>query len=216
MADEDELRQYRLAKFNYELAKNIEQLKSTLNKDVDFSVESYKKSLQEASAVRIHEFQFLHREIDDLIKAYQRLETFSLVGVAAFYGWIALHNVAMPWVLPFSLVLLAAMRSSAHIIRIMQIAKYLKKMEVEINGDGWENYISKLRTSSDIVTRVMSGSIVLTAFLFWAALGAMTWYVGNISLKAQHERVGSRALTLGSMSGGATIVPTDIKILIRE
>jgi hypothetical protein len=124
----------------------------------------------------LKEYDGLRQELLQLARGTYFLEAAVVAGIAGIYAWLAVHPDTLygsrGWWLPFLLVVFGALRYFAMMVRILEYADYLRRVEQEFLGDlslGWERFLSGKRRSS------LGGMVVaLSAGLAWLTLLVLT------------------------------------------
>lgn len=134
---------------------------------------------------RLEEYKALRAEIDSRIKEGNNWESIAIAGIAAVYSWLATNSdkpvAAIGWWVPVLFPLFGLVRQCALLVRIMQIASYLRDMEVAFaqhDPTGWETYLKRRRQEAPIRSRLISFS----AILMWIVLLAITIAIGWLSM----------------------------------
>jgi hypothetical protein len=130
----------------------------------------------------LQEWTSLRAEITSQIDHTRKLELATVAGLGAFYGWFfvtkAVHSNLTNFllVIPCLLVLLAGLRAWGTLVRIQEIATYIRSIETEFalnqNGlIGWD------RTRDELFSK--SSPFKVSAAIFWVAcLGVsfLAWF----------------------------------------
>jgi hypothetical protein len=127
----------------------------------------------------IKEWESLRDEITSQIDHTRKLELATVAGMAAFYAWFASAKQPVSHfllALPSLLVLLAGLRAWGTLVRIQEIATYIRKIEKEfcLNKSGligWD------RTRDTEFAR--SSPFKVSAALFWCAalvVSVLAWF----------------------------------------
>jgi hypothetical protein len=122
----------------------------------------------------IKEWESLREEITSQINHTRKLEFATVAGMAAFYAWFASAKPPVSHfllALPSLLVLLAGLRAWGTLVRIQEIAKYIRKIETAFCLDkagliGWD------RTRDKDFPK--SSPFKVSAALFWIAALAVS------------------------------------------
>jgi hypothetical protein len=127
----------------------------------------------------IKEWESLRDEITSQIDHTRQLELATVAGMAAFYAWFATAKPPLSHfllALPSLLVLLAGLRSWGTLVRIQEIATYIRKIEAEFCLNkaeliGWD------RTRDRKFAK--SSPFKVSAALFWCAalaVSVLAWF----------------------------------------
>ncbi len=112
----------------------------------------------------------LRDEVMSLVAETRKLETASIVAVAALYAWLSAHTVPREaWYIGVPLVLLAGIRSIALFHRVGFIARYMRLIEAEFlttptSLPGYERYFAQQTTQR----------IAPSAIAFWVVILVVT------------------------------------------
>lgn len=120
----------------------------------------------------LDEYRSLKTEIEYRVKDTGRIEYVIAVAVVVIYAWLSQRTVdPLIWWLPILLPALGLAREIGLLLRIMQIAEYIREIEATICAErpfGWEHFLVPKRRSLEGITITVAG------FLFWTALLAVT------------------------------------------
>jgi hypothetical protein len=126
----------------------------------------------------LKEYEFLKQEIAELVDHSRKLEIYAIGAIAAFYAWfIKAHPAPVALLIPTALALLGWLRSYAALVRIYEIADYLREMERTLTLNklglcGWESYRKAMRghAPGSIRSRMYAAPFLSSAAVFWIAL----------------------------------------------
>ncbi len=127
----------------------------------------------------LEEYKSLKSEIEYRVKATERIEYVAIVAVAAIYAWITQRTTPVSefvWWIPFLFPVIGIIRQFGLIIRLMDIAEYILKIEKEIcleRPKGWEHFLK--------IKRVYNFSAVIistSSFIIWLLLFLVTFVIG--------------------------------------
>lgn len=129
----------------------------------------------------IEEFKALRAEIDSRIKEGQTWESLGLTATAAVYAWLATNSFCdFAWWIPVLFPAFGLLRHSALMVRILQIAGYIRDVEAKLSDDpltGWETHLLNQRVQHPYRSRLISFS----SFVFWTALLILTIYIAAVN-----------------------------------
>ena len=132
-----------------------------------------------AADFRLSEYKKLRDEISALNQHVRQIELFAITGTAAIYAWLATHvDVALTdwgWRVSVLFPLLGGLISLANMLRVMQIATYIKDIEATFGDGGWEHKLAELRQGS-----VGHRPVGLVSAVFWILLLLVTVAVAAV------------------------------------
>ena len=135
----------------------------------------------------LKEYEFLRKEIAELVEHTRKLEIYAVGAIAAFYAWfIKEQPPTLTLLIPTALALLGGFRSYAALIRIYELADYLRIIErsVALNNSGlcgWESYRKKDPNPAPTRFRIYAAPFLSSAAIFWIALvllSGLLWCFG--------------------------------------
>ncbi|MEL7100566.1 MAG: hypothetical protein AAGM84_17200 [Pseudomonadota bacterium] len=92
----------------------------------------------------------LRAEIIGHQAARYNVDQLGLAAIIAIYAWILSTGTASALVLPPAVALVATLRQQSIAFSITTIASYIRKLEQELAGGGWEDWLA----SEDIPKRI--------------------------------------------------------------
>lgn len=121
----------------------------------------------------LQEFETLHKEIDELIKALREAEDRCVLSIGALWAWILSTSPARPAILllPSILGALFFLKRRSIDLRIEQLGNYLRKQEADCDIKGWEHFNRKL---SDPISKWSN--------IFYGVITGMSLVVGILLL----------------------------------
>ena len=126
----------------------------------------------------LDEYRSLKSGIEYRVKATERIEYLVVVAIVATYAWFSQRTVpSVMWWIPVALPLLGSARQTALLIRIRQVAEYIRQIEniaCTMSPTGWEHFLQEKRR------RPKGYLISLLGYLFWALLLAATITIAQI------------------------------------
>ena len=141
---------------------------------------SAEEALKFSKDFHIKEWESLREEITEQIAHTRKLELATVAGLGAFYAWFASAKTHSPshflLLIPSLLVLLAGLRAWGTLVRIQEIATYIRKIEAQFslktNGlIGWDLTRDKCFAKS--------APFKVSAGLFWIAsliVSVLAWF----------------------------------------
>lgn len=139
----------------------------------------------------LKEYESLKKEITDLVEHSRKIEIYAVGALAGFYAWFINNDpprVAL--LIPIMLALLGGFRSYAVLIRIGEIAAYIRKIECvlalkELHLCGWESHRRRLRAKRFHYKWLRLAPFFTSAAVFWLVLTAVSfvswWYLPCIT-----------------------------------
>jgi len=128
----------------------------------------------------IEEFKALRAEIDARVKEGQTWESLAITATAAVYAWLATNSdkefSEIGWWIPVLFPLFGMLRHGALLLRIVQIAEYIRSIEETLANEplaGWERHLLDQRKRHPVRSRLISFS----SFAFWATLLILTIWI---------------------------------------
>lgn len=138
----------------------------------------------------LKEYEFLRKEIAELVEHTRKLEIYAVGAIAAFYAWFIKEQPPTPTLfIPTALALLGGFRSYAALIRIYEISDYLRIIERSIAWNesglcGWESYRKNEPDRASTRFWIYTAPFLSSAAIFWIALALMSimpWCLGRNS-----------------------------------
>lgn len=123
------------------------------------------------------EYDSLKKEIEAQVEHSRKIEIYVVAGIAAFYAWFLKDHCTVSsakWI-PLFIVLAGAVRSLATVVRIMEIAAYLRELEgvyalTSAGLAGWETHLCGVQSRRVGPWKVVNVPFVLLNTIFWLLL----------------------------------------------
>jgi hypothetical protein len=137
----------------------------------------------------LREYDAIQAKIDHAVRDLARTETIVPVAMAALYAWLVKDGGTLarqaPWIyfIPVGLALIGLLRQEARYAYIRVAETYLRKVEVEIYGqgaepiEGWENFYQNKSVRNHHVLRVIIWIALLAVSFTYAC--AKLYYTGR-------------------------------------
>mgnify|MGYP001558587898 CR=1 FL=1 len=126
----------------------------------------------------VEQYKMLREETMHHLREADRTGFWAVTAAGAVYAWLFAYNVSLAaaWYLPSFIILFSGLRVLANNRRMMDVAKYLERIETMSFGDdnylpGWERY---LRTQ---VGHYRGFSPAIFAMIFWIGLLVGSFFV---------------------------------------
>jgi hypothetical protein len=164
------------------------------------------------------EFEVLRKEIESQVEHTRKLEIYAVAAFAAFYAWFLSepHQTKIFLCIPIAIALLGSLRSAASLVRICEIAAYLKRIEKEYalkhHGlQGWEcfrEFIEEQRRGSkNKLERWLGSPFLGIGAAFWIVLVLVS--LAALALPVRRAGQMSPVWTSIAIPGGARLTPRE-------
>lgn len=136
----------------------------------------------------LKEYESLKKEIFDLVEHSRKLEIYVVGAMAAFYAWfIKEQPVTSALCIPIVLALLGGFRAFSTLIRINEIAGYLRAMEGffalnNVGVQGWESYRQAYKKQSGPGHNKFAAPFFTSAAVFWTLLALVSSFLWLFSV----------------------------------
>lgn len=140
-----------------------------------------------AKEFHLKEYEFLKEEIADLVDHMRKIEVYAVGATAAFYAWfIKTHPTTFALAIPIALAVLGGFRSYAVLLRVYEIAKYIRHIEKnfalnDASLSGWDSYLQQFRNSMFTRLSIYIAPFFSSAALFWVLFISSTSLLFYIS-----------------------------------
>jgi hypothetical protein len=140
------------------------------------------------SQFQLAEFKALRQEIDNRIQEVGKTLQYGVTGIAAIYAWLAKDTPETRW---FALglagaavvALFGALRTYFLENRILQLGFYLRNVERDLAGTGWETWRRSLAGRTPAIDQPReTQKLISVEWIAWCALILITIVITMVGL----------------------------------